>query len=609
MKSSDLFPEFVLGHPRGQNQRTTAGHRVTKQDPKPRPPSSIRDKIPLYGVLPKYAGPYEVGVIDLEIPARQPRHFSDIKRDHRHALVLETVLVSIYYPAHLDSASEERIRKNRSKHNSRPTWLARPRHLTAEGYAKFASVPPWPMLAWFMSTTYFTKLPAYRNARFAEHWPEENEQWRDRKRNSTAGPVPTNGPSKPKFPLLMFSHGLGGTKTAYSSICGEFASHGFVVCAIEHRDGSGPRSVVNYNPTDSLRRVESEKAAEAKHKRRPKAERSYDTVDFILSDKDKYDTAPQHHLDQELREAQILLRVAEVDEAYYLMTEIQAGRGNELKKQNLRRTGRAGASSLGLEGVDFRAWVDRIHMDNVSMVGHSFGSATTVEMLRSSSQYSYIKRGIIYDIWGIPVRPCTPDHRIDVPVLGINSEAFMYWDANFDIAKGVCEEAREVGQPAWLMTVRGTVHVAQSDFCVLYPRVASGLLKMTMHPVRAIDVNIDASLDFLNRTLHFDGEDDKHQAFRRNLPKETFLDLNPVEQMPTEHKPDPKFTAMRLKLQHEGRQRLKPHAREKYWQRLRERGEEEVWVHMAPGKEVVSKHGDDNERAASVEADADNEKV
>jgi len=453
-------------------------------------------------------------------------------------------------------------------------------------------------------TTMLTKLPAYRNARIAEHWPEVNENWHDRKSNSTAGPVPACSPEQPRFPLILFSHGLGGTRTCYSSICGEFASHGFIVCAVEHRDGSGPRSLVNYKPHDSLRRVESEAAVRDKYNKPPKAERSYDMVDFIFSEKDKYDTSPDHEIDQELREGQIELRIAEVDDAYFLMTEIGAGRGNELKEKNLRKKGTPGASSLGLDGVEFSAWKDRLHIKNVTMVGHSFGSATTVEMLRSYTRYRYVTQGIIYDIWGQPVRHATPGHHINVPLLAINSEAFMYWDANFNVAKNVCEEAREAGQPAWLMTVRGTVHVSQSDFCVLYPRIAGAVMKMTMNPVRAIDVNIDASLDFLDRTLHLDGEEDNQQAFRRNLPEKKFLGLDLVKGVPTEHRPDPKWMAVRLKVKHEGRKRLVPHARKRYWEKLKKMGEEEVWVHMAPGKEAA-RDDDDEEEDVEVEVEQD----
>lgn len=41
-----------------------------------------------------------------------------------------------------------------------------------------------------------------------------------------------------KFPVVVFSHGLGGNRLIYSCICSDLASHGFIVAAIEHRDGS-----------------------------------------------------------------------------------------------------------------------------------------------------------------------------------------------------------------------------------------------------------------------------------------------------------------------------------------------------------------------------------
>jgi platelet-activating factor acetylhydrolase len=51
----------------------------------------------------------------------------------------------------------------------------------------------------------------------------------------------------------------------------------------------------------------------------------------------------------------------------------------------------------------------------------------------------------MYDVWGMAISPpeLGSKHRIRVPLLGINSEALMYWPDNFNVAKAICEEVRQ----------------------------------------------------------------------------------------------------------------------------------------------------------------------
>lgn len=578
MPSSSIFPDFVLGHPKHAKTRHTEAPKGKK--PKARPPRSIRDRIPFYGKLPKYTGPYEVGTIDLEVPAKEPRTFSDITRQKVHVLALETVLMTIYYPAHINAGVE--IQTSAAKQRFRPTWLSRPRDLTSRGYARFAALPERLTMLWFLCTTWFTKLPAYKNARIADHWPQPGRATaHHRKTTRMKGDPPPGGLEQPKFPLIFFSHGLGGTRTAYSSVCGEFASHGFVVVALEHRDGSGPRTIINHPEYGPASRENREKLGNIEH-RADEYDRPYDMVDFVFPKHDRYDTTPGHEVDKELRSAQIDLRLAEIQEAYLIMHDICAGNGADVAANNLRLKGAIGASRAALDGIDWSYWTDRFHTDGVTMVGHSFGATTTVELLRQRAEdrFQYATQGIVYDIWGMPVR-ANPSHHIQVPLLGINSEAFMYWSDNFNVARNIAHETLEAGQPAWLLTVRGTVHISQSDFCILYPHIASLVLKMTADPVRAIDLNLDASLDFLARVMpeHILKPD---QPFLRTLQEKKLLDLPVLHDLPTEHQPDEKWMAIRLKIRHEGIKRLKPGARKRYWEKLRKMGQEEVWVHLSP---------------------------
>lgn len=250
--------------------------------PRSRPPQSLRDKIGfLHGHLPASSGPYSVGSMDIEVPVESPRPVSEIKRDGRHLLRLETVLFTLYYPAAFGSG----VGKDPAGYKkwSRETWLPRPRPETAKGYAKFAGIPDWLGEAVFGATTAFTKLQAFRNTAPATHWPPEgNSKRHGRKIKNQQGKPPDGASDEPRFPLLMFSHGLGGTRTCYSTMCTEFASYGFVVCAVEHRDGSGPRSIINHTKEGEGSIEQLEKQCRLEHTDEER-EKGFDKVVSITS--------------------------------------------------------------------------------------------------------------------------------------------------------------------------------------------------------------------------------------------------------------------------------------------------------------------------------------
>lgn len=248
------------------------------------------------------------------------------------------------------------------------------------------------------------------------------------------------------FPLIMFSHGMGGSWTAYSSVCGEFASYGFVVCAVEHRDGNGARMFINHIAEGLGSRPERETTGGIEHQHGAE-KRMYDVVDFISPKDDPNDTTSGHCIDKELRQAQLEMRLAELEEAYSALATICARKGESVAAKNLCFNGAVGGSSYGLDGLEWPPWKDRFYLTDVTMVGHSFGAATAVEVLRHQDRFRWVSQGIMYDIWGLALRApdLEPGHKIRVPLLGINSEAFMYWPDNFDVAKAICEEPRQNG--------------------------------------------------------------------------------------------------------------------------------------------------------------------
>jgi platelet-activating factor acetylhydrolase len=580
-------------HPVLGSEHTTKVPNAKK--PKSRPPRGLRDEKWVPGrSLPTYTGPYSIGTMEIEVPAEEPRVISHhITRKKKHVLQLETVLMNIYYPASLDShdlKDSERL--------SRQLWFGRPRLDIARGYAKFAGLP-FGIVAPVFLPSVFTKLPAYRNADIARHWAGEAiNKTQEADAKTTQGEKSSDEAGLPCFPVIMFSHGLGGTRTMYSSLCGEFASYGFIVCAVEHRDGSAPRSFVLHPESGYGSRKEREERGGVDHWYEENGH-NYDVVDYMFPQDNPLDSGPNNPkgVDTELRQAQIDLRAAELEEAFKVLHILADGDGQQIATRNLRRKGFIGSSSLGLEGVNWAAWKGRIKLDRVTACGHSFGAATVVDMLRNRKRFPYFTQGIIYDIWGAGTRPPSddqPEHRIQVPLLAVNSEAFTYWPVNFEKVDSLVKEAQAgpVRAPAWLMTVRGTIHISQSDFVLLYPNLCSLFLKAVASPRRALDINVNASLEFFKQIMPA-GE-------IGNFEDENLLEseLSPLEQIPSSqlHRPSDKWVAARLKIRHEWFYRLSPklfrkvkRAKAQREGRVGDTGNE-IWLHSRPDEELLAEH-------------------
>ncbi len=276
--------------------------------------------------LPRYTGPYAVGTIDIEAPCAQ-RNINPfrLKGSGGSAFPLDTVLFSLFYPA-----TNHRISKPR--HN----WVPKPISVTAEGYLRFGhvnnSITNKIVTAGLWSVAGGIRIPAAVDAPIAQLVPAlevQDEKYPDIDRKITDG-----------FPVLIFSHGFASSRTDYSHYLAELASRGYIVAAIEHRDGSGPGSIVMREGSDN--RV---------------------AFPIRLSDLDDH---PDLNASS-FKQAQLNFRQVEVEETIRVLGLINHGGGDEVYQQSPRN-----------EGQNLNAWTGRLNMNEVTMSGHSFGATLAV---------------------------------------------------------------------------------------------------------------------------------------------------------------------------------------------------------------------------------------
>jgi len=264
-------------------------------------------------------------------------------------------------------------------------------------------------------------------------------------------PVTVQGPllQQVKYPLVIYSHGLGGMRTTYSSFCSNLASHGMIVAAIEHRDLSAAVSM-------------------------------RDNYKTLLA----YDR-PAHYDDEfvfKFRRAQLEIRVQEVNDTVELLRDLD---NNVEIKNKFPST------------FDYSQFSDSIDWNKVIMSGHSFGSATAITVLQQKEHPFCL--GIMQDPWMLP---CVTG-SITVPVYSLQSEKF-HWKVNID---HICAQFKnDLPLSSVFGVVRGTAHQSFSDFCPLFPSLTqfSGLGGLA-DPVKAMAEIVESSLEFIHMNITVDG--------------------------------------------------------------------------------------------------------
>ncbi|KAJ7590934.1 platelet-activating factor acetylhydrolase, isoform II-domain-containing protein [Mycena floridula] len=405
-------------------------------------------------------GRFSVGATTFQSPVAKIRVGSSL-RSQDPALELTEVAFTAFYPTC-------------SRKGPAMDWLTRPLKHALTGLARFAGYPRW--MLWPIIYLYgsLIKIPVHRNAPL-QH--ADDGQW----------------------PVVIFSHGLGGSRTAYSQLCSRIAATGKIVLAIEHRDGTGSTCVTSF-PTGK--------------------------VIYYLKEQDV--TWPDDGTDPpsfRLRVEQLEFRLHEIYSVFSTFRRLVEN-DETLKIQTIDDV-----------QIDWSSWTQPNSVsakpparctEDVGLVGHSFGGCTVFSLVSSDPPSEHyppipISSCLALDPWLEPIpspgpvpllistsafnsqagsrRPSlatgalfdvTPNDDGPHPrLLIVNSEQWTLWTSHFERLKEVTSSWRPQGR---IITLVGSMHASFSDFPLL-PFVRSKASQKLM------DVLSHLSVGFLDDEL------------------------------------------------------------------------------------------------------------
>ncbi|KAF4550787.1 Platelet-activating factor acetylhydrolase-like protein 2 [Elsinoe fawcettii] len=418
--------------------------------------------------FPPLPGPYQVGTVDIEIAAEDLESAVPKPED-----APATIAYRIFYPCEKTTTYARPVR-----------WIQSPQKENLAGFIKYMGVGDRVagIVAALPTPISHISLPATRSAPLL--------------------PYPGSSP----WPTTLFSHGLAGSRNLYSHLCCSLSSHGQIVIAPSHRDGSAPVAHVRATPSTPAQTVPS--------------------ITIPYSGEAENYAA---------RDKQLRIRCWEVGLILQSLGRVQ--RGEEVRNLDPNPDPKRARQEVlsRFKGV--------IELGDITFSGHSFGAATVVQFVKAVyyrdqlrkeqkagdklfdmdeekarelvSMVGRATRLCLLDPWMMPI--LSPFQKVlrerQLPafeqggkggkkVLAIVSEGFWKWKQNLEEVRRLLRPTRQGVEPGRAWYAVGSRHFSQSDFGVLF----SWLLERFSKAANGREL-LEGNVRLINQMLKEDGVD------------------------------------------------------------------------------------------------------
>lgn len=265
--------------------------------------------------------------------------------------------------------------------------------------------------------------------------------------------------SKEQLPIAIFSHGLGGIRTTYSTLCCELASRGMIVVALEHRDGSAAMTVDRKGKVYPYR---------------------FGPSGISLPS-----------IDYDYRAAQLRHRIHELRSTTRFIESIQeAGDFSPLLSPNKETA------------AILKQFKGRILSSRLILLGHSFGAGTC---LAAAQEIMSVSCCIAWDPWMFPMpHPHLEAKRTDIDTLIVLNEKFT-WPENDAAIHLFIESMYNTDNHLAKVRMLGCGHMDQSDLASIVPASIIKILRtgssIPANPHQTIQINAELAAAHLSASF------------------------------------------------------------------------------------------------------------